>query len=116
MPGLESGRPSTEQELAQDNRTVPSPDMAQRRPCHTYPTPHLPEEARMQGMRLAPGLGCSGAPRKSTHPQILTGLTVDACIAMWALAEVLGEDVPPVRVLDHLALTIIVAGVWDTRT
>lgn len=50
------------------------------------------------------------------HPQILTGLTVGACVAIRALADVLGEDVSTVCVIDHLALRIIEAGVWETGT
>lgn len=67
-------------------------------------------------MRPARGLGCSGPPQSEQAPQILTGLTVDTCIAMRALADVLGEDVPSVRVVNHLAFGIITAGVWKTRT
>lgn len=55
-------------------------------------------------------------PHQSRHPQVLTDLTVDTCITMRTLADVLGEDVPSVRVASHLAFGIIVAGVWKTRT
>lgn len=57
-----------------------------------------------------------GLPHQSSLPQILTGLAVDTRIAMMTHADVLSEDVPSVRVVDHPALGFIAAGVWKTRT
>ena len=54
-------------------------------------------------------------PEKSRHPRILTDLTVSAYVAMRTLADILGEDVPSVQVIDHLAFGIIVAGIGKTR-
>lgn len=72
------------------------------------------------GIRPAHCLGCqdcgSGSAPWNRHPQILTDLTVDACVAMRALADVLGEDIPSVEVVNHLAFGITVAGIWETGT
>ena len=72
------------------------------------------------GGRLVCGLsrqacGTGSAPR-SRHRWILTALTVDAHVSKRALADVLDEDIPSVGVVSYLALSIIVAGVWETGT
>ena len=43
-------------------------------------------------------------------------ITVDAHVSKRALADVLDEDIPSVGVVSYLALSIIVAGVWETGT
>lgn len=57
-------------------------------------------ENLIKGIWQAHGLGCQDCDSGSAPPAcptpILTGVTVDACVAMRAFADVLGEDITSV--------------------
>lgn len=76
-----------------------------------------PDMAWLPGLWLrvnAPPPDCS--PRRG-RPQILTGLTMDARVALLALTDILLEDITTECLLaKRLAFGIIAAGVWETGT
>jgi hypothetical protein len=82
------------------------------------------EESRKETTRpFFPDLTGSGCPWASpeavlpqgTRPAILTAVTVDPGEALLAFADILGEAVSP-SIVNHLALSIVVAGIWGTGT